>query len=96
MWETAAARFSKDLWARLRVHGSAIVHRPAGRERAGITVAASRWGLLVFASGWAFQRDRIRVVHDAIEDGVGDRGLAQIRVPLIAWQLARDDLWCVL
>ena len=30
-------------------------------------------------------------MHDAIEDGVGDGRLAQIRVPLIAGELARAD-----
>ena len=30
-------------------------------------------------------------MHEAIEDGVGDRRVAEIRVPLIAGQLARDD-----
>ena len=70
---------SKDLWARPRVHGSGRVHGPS-------------LGLgFLLSSGWAFERDRIRVVDDAIEDGVGDRRLAQIRVPLIAGQLARDD-----
>ena len=91
MWETASARFSKDLWARLRVHGSGTVHRPVRRERGGTALETSRRRLLVLPSGRAFQRDRIRVVHDAIEDGVGDGRLAQIRVPLIAGELARDN-----
>ena len=79
MWETASARFSKDLWARLRVHRSGTVHGPS--RRSGFLLASRR----------AFQRDRIRVVDEAIEDGVGDRRVAQIRVPLIAGELARDD-----
>ena len=32
--ETAAARFCKDLWARLRVHRSGSVHGLWGRDRA--------------------------------------------------------------
>ena len=53
--------------------------------------ALRRSGVFVLPSGRAFQRDRIRVVDEAIEDGVGDRRVAQIRVPLIAGELARDD-----
>ncbi len=30
-------------------------------------------------------------MDEAIEDGIGDRRVAEIRVPLIAGQLARDD-----
>jgi hypothetical protein len=51
----------------------------------------SPWPGLVGAPGRALERERKRVVHEAIEDGVGDRGVAQRRVPLIAGQLARDD-----
>jgi len=36
-------------------------------------------------------QNALGVVHDAIEDGIGDGQLTQIRVPLIAGQLARDD-----
>ena len=64
---------------------------PPSTARCLVIAAASPWRHLVLASGRAFQRDRIRVVHEAIEDRVGDRRLAQIRVPLIARELARDD-----
>ena len=72
---------SKDLWARPRVHGSGSVHGGAPSSRCA----------LVLASGRALQRERKGVVDEAIEDRVGDRRVAQIRVPLLAGQLARDD-----
>jgi hypothetical protein len=87
MWETASAQFSKDLWARLRVHGSGIVHGPV-RVRGDALAEASRRRHLVLSSGGAFQRDRIRVVHDAIEDRVGDRRLAVRFLFIVASLLA--------
>jgi hypothetical protein len=63
--------------------------RRVGMRRHGATGLTAEAGYLYVGTG--FQRDRIRVVHDAIEDRVGDRRLAQIRVPLIAGQLAGDD-----
>ena len=37
----------------------------------------------VFAHGLSYERDAIGVVHDAVEDGVGERGIAEKGVPLI-------------
>ena len=82
-WETASARFSKDLWARPRVHRSGSVHGPSSCRSLGRS--------FVGASGRALEREGKRIVHETIEDRVGDRRVAQIRVPLIARELARDD-----
>ena len=40
MWETASARFSKALWARLRVHRAGTVHGPS--RRSGFLFASRR------------------------------------------------------
>ena len=73
-------RFSKDRWKPFwRFHGAGGVHGPS--RRSGFLLASRR----------AFQRDRIRIVDQAVEDGVGDRRVAQIGVPLLARQLAGDD-----
>lgn len=39
----------------------------------------------------ALQGDAVRVVDDAIEDGVGQRGVVQVFVPVLDGQLAGDD-----
>ena len=45
----------------------------------------------MFAHGVAFEIQAIAVVHESIQDGVGERGLIQIRVPVFNGQLAGDE-----
>ena len=39
----------------------------------------------------AFKDQSIAVVHDSIEDGVGNGAITEVSVPLIDRQLARDE-----
>jgi Diguanylate cyclase, GGDEF domain len=44
-----------------------------------------------FAHALALEGDAVRVVHEAIEDGVGDGRIGNCVVPVIDWQLACQD-----
>ena len=44
-----------------------------------------------FAHALALEGDPVRVVHEAIEDGVGDGRIGNCVVPVIDWQLACQD-----
>jgi hypothetical protein len=39
----------------------------------------------------AFQLQAMGAVHKPVEYGVGDRGIADMRMPVLDWQLAGDD-----
>ena len=45
---------------------------------------------LWFAQGFAVEREAVRSVHEAVEDGISDRGVYDDLVPMIDGELAGD------
>ncbi len=54
----------------------------------------SSLSVLGFAHRVALEVDFVGVVHEAIEDGIGDSTVTEIGVPLIERQLAGDERGC--
>ena len=47
--------------------------------------------VVFFSHGFSFQIERVGVVHEAVEDGIGECGIADDVVPLFDRQLRGDD-----
>src|SRR5215470_12090728 len=52
---------------------------------------SSRGGLRFLAHRLSPHLDRMGIVHQAVEDAVGDRGIADLFVPARDWQLGSED-----
>ena len=57
----------------------------------GLTSTRGHDLALVLSHGATLQHDAMTVVYEAIQDGIGQRRFIDIGVPLIDWQLARDQ-----
>ena len=44
-----------------------------------------------FAHGFSFHVDGVSVVHESVEDGIGEGGVADDFMPLFDWQLRGDE-----
>lgn len=56
-----------------------------------VVVNSTRWWALELAHRAALERDAMTVVHESVEDGVGERRLVDVCVPLIDGKLAGDE-----
>ena len=78
------------------VHGfpqPASVHRPIGakRRRSSFRLGCGLGGCSGAAYGWALEFETMRVVEQAIADGVGQVGVADDAVPVLGGKLAGDQ-----
>ena len=57
---------------------------------AAISLAVSHLGF-AFTHGLTFEIEFVGVVHQSVEDGVGQGGIAEVLMPVRHWQLTGDQ-----